>query len=88
MSSFLEYLKKKRNSLCRKGKRSLRSCNMLNSIRMTKKGEFVKISVCDERDAHNVRAWLSNNKKYLCSEAVNISTTYKREESILYVYIR
>ena len=69
------------------GKRSQRSCNILDSISTTKKGEFIKIPVYDEKDAHNIRAWLSSNKKYLNKETRNVRTIYKREESILYIYI-
>lgn len=87
MSKLFEYLKQKRNSLLSGGKRSQKACNILDSIRTKKKGEFIKIPVHDERDAHNVRVWLSNNRKHLNQETMDIRTIYKREESILYVYI-
>ena len=88
MSKVLEYLKKKRNSLLNVGKkRSQKACKMLDSIKATKKGECIKIPVHKERDVHNIRAWLSHNKKYLKPEDIDIHTAYKRKESILYIYV-
>lgn len=86
--SLFEYIKEKRNSLLSGGKRSLKAHNILDSIRVTKKGEFIKIPVRDERDVHNIRVWLSNNRKCLDPEVRNMYTTYKREESMLYIYIK
>lgn len=86
--SFFERLKKKRNSLLKGGKRSQKACKLLESIDTAKNGEFVKVKVCDKKDAHNVRSWLTNNKKSLKPEARNLHTVYKKEEGVLYIYLR
>lgn len=83
---FFEYFKEKRNSLLSGGRRSQKACEIFESIEMARKGEFIKIKVCDERDVHNIRSWLSNNKKHL--KTIGLHTVYKKEEGVLYIYIK
>lgn len=86
--SFFEHFKKKRNSLLKGGKRSEKTYKLLESIETAKNGGFVKIKVHDEKDAHNIRSWLSKNKKNIRLEARNLYTNYKKEEGVLYIHIR
>jgi len=86
--AFFEHVKKKRNSLLR-GRRMLskRFIDIIDTIEMVKKGKGVDIPVENEREAHNIRSWITNNRKRLRPDVMDVRTSYKKEKKILYVYI-
>jgi hypothetical protein len=79
----LEYLNEKRKPF---KKMSQRLLDVMTSINMLKKGEVVKVPVCNARDVCNLRTWLSQNRKRLKPDVGHITTVYKKEENLLYIY--
>ncbi len=81
-----DYLKKKRNSLLSGRKHSKKALDIIDSINMVEKCKRIGVPANDEREAHNIRSWISNNRKHLKPELRDIRTTYKKNERIIYIY--
>lgn len=85
--AFFEFIKKKRNSLLCGRRLSKKFLNLIETIEMVKKGECVNVPVENEREAHNIRSWIANNRELLRPDVRDVRTSYKKAQNLLYIYI-
>lgn len=86
--AFFEHIKNKRNSLlCGRKMISKKSLELIDTIEMVKKGEGIDIPVENEREVHNIRSWITNNRKRLRPDLRDVRTSYKKEKNLLYIYL-